>query len=168
MDQEDLPGEEDFAAPGDLEVQVEEIELAANHPDHGDDDFVAQAPAYWADLAPREEPRAEDLLVILQYHFDWLLSSDDPEERASGVGLLLQLLGNTDVAELVIINPYNRNQCSVCLENYSPTDNITVFTCHTTHHFHKECIEKWLLQKPDCPLCRSSIRLNLASLRRAL
>ena len=32
-----------------------------------------------------------------------------------------------------------------------------------SHAFHKDCIDKWLMNKPSCPLCKTSILSPLFS-----
>ena len=44
--------------------------------------------------------------------------------------------------------------CSICLINFEPTDEIIVFNCDPKHYFHKNCGHEWLAVKTECPLCR--------------
>lgn len=48
-------------------------------------------------------------------------------------------------------------ECSICLENFSDKENITVLKC--AHAFHTTCIERWKQGKrsPLCPFCRTPI-----------
>ncbi|XP_065191220.1 uncharacterized protein LOC135822392 [Sycon ciliatum] len=42
-------------------------------------------------------------------------------------------------------------QCSVCMDSYTPDSVLARLPCG--HEFHKECIERWLLNSsPNCPL----------------
>ncbi|KAI6173453.1 RING-type domain-containing protein [Aphelenchoides besseyi] len=45
-------------------------------------------------------------------------------------------------------------KCAICL---SPCDNPTLLD-GCSHKFCYECIEKWMLQKPTCPLCKNPIK----------
>lgn len=45
--------------------------------------------------------------------------------------------------------------CAICLNNYQATDKILYLPCK--HHFHSECIEKWLLTNKSCPFCKRLI-----------
>ena len=46
------------------------------------------------------------------------------------------------------------NMCSICLCGLTSSgDNITT-TCN--HVFHKECIDRWIGQSDNCPLCRKN------------
>ena len=42
--------------------------------------------------------------------------------------------------------------CSICLEPYQRNDNLTTLSCF--HKYHKSCIEVWLKENRNCPLCK--------------
>jgi len=42
------------------------------------------------------------------------------------------------------------NVCVICLNNI--TCNFCVTKCN--HKFHTNCLQEWLLIKPQCPMCR--------------
>lgn len=44
----------------------------------------------------------------------------------------------------------NKKQCTICMEEYKPTDDLAIISCG--HVFHASCIEKW--EKKICPYCR--------------
>ncbi|KAI6205381.1 RING-type domain-containing protein [Aphelenchoides besseyi] len=48
----------------------------------------------------------------------------------------------------------NELKCAICL---SPCDNPTLLD-GCSHKFCYECIEKWMLHKPLCPLCKTPIK----------
>ena len=60
--------------------------------------------------------------------------------------------------------------CTICLtplittsKNVSTDDNDLEFTriCslkRCSHKFHYECIQQWLIQRPNCPVCRKNLR----------
>lgn len=45
-------------------------------------------------------------------------------------------------------------ECTICLTEFEPQDEIIVFACDEKHYFHKKCGSEWLEVKTDCPLCR--------------
>ena len=47
--------------------------------------------------------------------------------------------------------------CSICLEKFD--DNHVTLPCK--HHYHENCIMKWLEDKTDCPLCRIKLEVVL-------
>lgn len=47
--------------------------------------------------------------------------------------------------------------CSICLESYNEQD---IYILHCEHSFHRDCLNEWIKQKPNCPLCRLRIILE--------
>ena len=47
--------------------------------------------------------------------------------------------------------------CSICLEKFD--DNHVTLPCK--HHYHENCIMKWLKDKTNCPLCRMKLQVVL-------
>lgn len=43
-------------------------------------------------------------------------------------------------------------ECSICLSEFQVGDCLRKLRC--SHHFHAECIDKWLLERSVCPCCR--------------
>lgn len=59
-------------------------------------------------------------------------------------------------------NPYTSaltdTTCTICMSNYASGDEFIVLPCGDgKHHFHKACIEPWLLRNATCPCCRAVI-----------
>jgi len=48
--------------------------------------------------------------------------------------------------------PTFNESCAICAVDYKFGDKIRALPC--IHKFHKECIDKWLAIKSDCPICR--------------
>ncbi|PLW16469.1 hypothetical protein PCANC_18562 [Puccinia coronata f. sp. avenae] len=53
--------------------------------------------------------------------------------------------------------------CVICFEIYLQSDVVVVLPCHRSHHFHRACIQKWLLELVPgiltCPNCRTELVL---------
>lgn len=45
------------------------------------------------------------------------------------------------------------DSCTICQENYQNRDKIVTLDCK--HEYHPECLEKWLVIKNICPICKS-------------
>jgi hypothetical protein len=45
--------------------------------------------------------------------------------------------------------------CVVCLQSIG--ESVACRMVHCGHTFHSVCIQKWLVLKPACPICRSEI-----------
>ncbi len=48
------------------------------------------------------------------------------------------------------------SSCAICYNDYADGDMLNS-PDKCGHLFHKECLDKWLLQKQECPTCRCSI-----------
>ncbi|XAR57403.1 hypothetical protein NMG60_11025535 [Bertholletia excelsa] len=48
------------------------------------------------------------------------------------------------------------NQCAVCLNDFQQEENLRAIP-NCSHLFHIDCIDVWLQQNENCPLCRTSI-----------
>jgi len=49
------------------------------------------------------------------------------------------------------------HECSICILEYEPNDDIIQLKCSPMHHFHEDCIKPWLKVNGKCPLCRVSL-----------
>lgn len=48
-------------------------------------------------------------------------------------------------------------QCSICLNNYTEGDTLRLLPCDRRHHFHKDCVDEWLVVNATCPICRARV-----------
>ncbi|XP_049849511.1 uncharacterized protein LOC126319867 [Schistocerca gregaria] len=46
--------------------------------------------------------------------------------------------------------------CCLCLEIYNAGDKIK-YLVSCPHFYHAECIDRWLVIKPKCPICKSDV-----------
>lgn len=53
-------------------------------------------------------------------------------------------------------NTENDKECAVCISAIDKKEIMGILICN--HHFHKECIYKWLNCKLTCPCCRYNFR----------
>ena len=49
--------------------------------------------------------------------------------------------------------------CRICLENFVIGQEILTLPCF--HFFHCNCISDWLRKKEECPICKSSIKVDI-------
>ena len=47
-----------------------------------------------------------------------------------------------------------RDKCSICLDEEHPNP---LARCPVGHEFHPECLDRWMLQSNECPLCRGEL-----------
>lgn len=53
-------------------------------------------------------------------------------------------------------NSSPESECAICLSMFQEGEKVKVLPkCH--HGFHSECVDKWLITRSSCPLCRASI-----------
>lgn len=48
--------------------------------------------------------------------------------------------------------------CAICLEAYQPGEVLTALRCN--HYFHVACLARWLQSSTQCPLCRTTQRVD--------
>lgn len=48
------------------------------------------------------------------------------------------------------------DHCSICLDNFNEPVILRKLICN--HSFHIECIEKWLSENTNCPMCRYELK----------
>jgi len=51
--------------------------------------------------------------------------------------------------------PSDQTSCAVCMADFEVSEELR--SLHCTHHFHKECIDKWLGVAPTCPVCKGEV-----------
>jgi len=49
------------------------------------------------------------------------------------------------------------HECSICMGDYAQGDSIIQLKCSAMHHFHADCLKKWLHINGLCPICRARI-----------
>ncbi|KAM7259297.1 hypothetical protein ACFE04_015038 [Oxalis oulophora] len=64
--------------------------------------------------------------------------------------------GNWKLDRTVYRNSDQKEECSICWEDYKKDDKCCVLS-ECKHVFHQTCILTWLRLKDDCPLCRHII-----------
>uniref|UniRef100_A0A7S4VNP9 RING-type domain-containing protein n=1 Tax=Alexandrium monilatum TaxID=311494 RepID=A0A7S4VNP9_9DINO len=50
---------------------------------------------------------------------------------------------------------HEAQECVVCLEAFTKGDKLRILPC--LHGFHKRCVDSWLCQSSECPLCKHSV-----------
>ncbi|KAI3694728.1 hypothetical protein L1987_77698 [Smallanthus sonchifolius] len=51
------------------------------------------------------------------------------------------------------------DDCSICLELFNQGEICRVLPV-CDHVFHARCVDKWLMKVPNCPICRTRVRLD--------
>ena len=66
---------------------------------------------------------------------------------------------NIETNTQTISEERNNKSCSICLSNID--DNRYILGC--AHHFHENCILRWLQQNSNCPICRCPVEDDICS-----
>lgn len=56
---------------------------------------------------------------------------------------------------MVLALAFSFQECCICLSQYE--DGVDLHTLPCNHHFHANCIVKWLKMNATCPLCKYNI-----------
>jgi hypothetical protein len=54
---------------------------------------------------------------------------------------------------------YDMDTCSICQEDIIKEEEATYIEC-CNHLLHNYCLAQWKREKPECPLCRSEIKIT--------
>jgi hypothetical protein len=55
-------------------------------------------------------------------------------------------------------------ECRICMVPYAEGEDVTALPCSDKHHFHSDCIARWLEITPNCPICRTDFDMNQGEL----
>lgn len=77
----------------------------------------------------------------------------DSAVKQDGSGLAMEP-GNSYSTSKLALHPED-SECCICLHQYVEGVELCALPCN--HHFHHECISKWLRINATCPLCKHSI-----------
>lgn len=56
----------------------------------------------------------------------------------------------------------SEHECAVCLAEFQDNEKLRMIP-NCAHVFHIDCIDVWLQNNPNCPLCRNSISISIPS-----
>lgn len=62
---------------------------------------------------------------------------------------------NTLTSNIILLDKEENETCSICLILFQNDDEITRLNCG--HLFHTHCVNQWISNKNNCPLCRINI-----------
>lgn len=104
-------------------------------------------------MADQEGATEEEIDQLPKYKFRMIKEfkkEGDIQESSSGV---MTKCDSDTAAEHVIA--LEDAECCICLSAYDDGVELRQLPCN--HHFHRTCIDKWLLINATCPLCKFNI-----------
>ncbi|KAJ9556429.1 hypothetical protein OSB04_011043 [Centaurea solstitialis] len=109
-------------------------------------------------VADQEGATKDDIDRLPKYQFKRVV--DDLEKRSGEIqeafsGLMIEC--DTD-APIEHALPREDAECCICLCAYDDGAFLRELPC--CHHFHADCIDKWLYLNATCPLCKFNILKN--------
>lgn len=51
-------------------------------------------------------------------------------------------------------------ECSICLDEITPPNNLPIAAAKCGHLFHKGCINNWVVKHSNCPQCRAPCKTD--------
>ncbi|KAF9185496.1 hypothetical protein BGZ51_006602 [Haplosporangium sp. Z 767] len=86
-------------------------------------------------------------------------SSPSPASPSSSFSCITrsQIRSKEDLA----INDSPDENCTICLQTFEQSDYLRPLPCR--HAFHVDCIDEWLRQSAQCPICRQEVTATAAT-----
>ncbi|CDW74443.1 zinc finger protein [Stylonychia lemnae] len=87
--------------------------------------------------------------------------SSDRDQPSEFIGKIpyLNVVKSLNKKDFKYIEEVNKsmNECAICLAKFQDDDKITELNCDKRHYFHSLCIQSWMKQKLECPLCKKYV-----------
>ncbi|KAG9129072.1 hypothetical protein Leryth_016886 [Lithospermum erythrorhizon] len=100
-----------------------------------------------------ERASEDDLRALPKFRYDQPSSGTCLRDGKQKLSLVAQLSNNNATHKLVL-HPED-SECCICLHKYVHGAELCALPCN--HHFHYNCISKWLRINATCPLCKFNI-----------
>ncbi|KFK40526.1 hypothetical protein AALP_AA2G007300 [Arabis alpina] len=106
-------------------------------------------------VAEQEGASKEDIDQLTKYKFRKVADSEkhtvDEEEGEAG-GVMTECGTDSPIEHTL---PHDDAECCICLSAYEDETELRELPCG--HHFHCNCVDKWLYLNATCPLCKYNI-----------
>jgi len=97
-----------------------------------------------------DEKEVRNLISALRHSF-----SENEEQSSRGV---LSIAWDSARESVRSNNSTSTPECCICLDDYVKGEKIAWGKTNECNHvFHEECINLWLKENDDCPLCRCNL-----------
>lgn len=102
-------------------------------------------------VAGQEGASEADLSILPKYRFR--ISGEEKSSVGAGKMIPMETTSGYLAVERILL-PEDA-ECCICLSQYE--DGVDLHTLPCNHHFHANCIVKWLKMNATCPLCKYNI-----------
>ncbi|KAK4266771.1 hypothetical protein QN277_023648 [Acacia crassicarpa] len=112
--------------------------------------------AFLSVVADKEGATVEEINRLPKYKFrspDEFSADDDGDAQASCCKGIMTECGSDTPAEHALSK--EDAECCICLCAYEDGAELRELPCG--HHFHADCIDKWLIINANCPLCKFNV-----------
>ncbi|GMI98371.1 hypothetical protein like AT3G61180 [Hibiscus trionum] len=105
-------------------------------------------------LTDRDGATDEEIDRLPKYKFRKIgdIEKVEAETQESHEGIMTECNADTPTERIL---PHEDAECCICLSAYEVGTELRELPCH--HHFHCNCIDKWLYINATCPLCKFNI-----------
>ncbi|MFS7895949.1 putative transcription factor C2H2 family [Helianthus anomalus] len=93
------------------------------------------------------ETRVMITSYIMKYHES--LRADNSSEERTDQEHSVKIEGNSDEEKEEV------DVCAICLQEFETGETCAGLECE--HRYHLGCLEKWLQQRNNCPICRAKV-----------
>ncbi|KAL6189905.1 hypothetical protein ACLB2K_036306 [Fragaria x ananassa] len=102
-------------------------------------------------VAGQEGASEADLSILPKYRFR--ISGEEKSSVGAGKMIPMETTSAYPAVERILL-PEDA-ECCICLSQYEDGADLHTLPCN--HHFHANCIVKWLKMNATCPLCKYNI-----------
>jgi hypothetical protein len=99
---------------------------------------------------PEEESNTNIMVIVTLFLASMLSKYLDSFQQSSTISKRIEKILWTKKCD---------DSCSICMEKYSLNQKIYKTSC--SHYFCIDCLDKWLVCKNNCPVCRADIDILL-------
>lgn len=68
--------------------------------------------------------------------------------------------GNDILSESIVDSLNNIDNCSICLDEININNDLDLKKLPCNHIYHKNCINQWITNNPNCPLCKEEFNTD--------
>ncbi|XP_010545928.1 PREDICTED: E3 ubiquitin-protein ligase At1g63170-like isoform X2 [Tarenaya hassleriana] len=106
-------------------------------------------------VADQDGATKEDIEQLTKFNFRRVCDTDKlaSDEVQGNVGGVMTECGTDTPIEHTLLQ--EDSECCICLSAYEDGVELRELPCG--HHFHCECVDKWLFINATCPLCKYNI-----------